>query len=371
MKIIVLASHSGSLIRFRGPLLQEMAARGHEVVAAAPGPGDTVTDALAEMGVRYLSVPMARAGLDPLEDLRTMSALFRLLREERPDVLLAYTAKPVIYGLLAARFARVPLRAAIISGRGSALAGGAGLKRRLLAGLTKSLYAVSLRGAAVVFFQNADDERLFRRGGLVGRHQRCVTVDGSGVDLEHYAVAPLPQPPTTFLMIGRLLREKGVFEYVAAARKVKATQPRARFQLLGDIDANPTSLSGDALEEVRTEGVVEYLGTASDVRPVITGAHVIVLPSYHEGMPRSVLEGLSMGRAVITTDAPGCRETVEPGVNGLLVPVADPEALAQAMSQLIDQPEVVAAMGQAGRRLAERRFDVHAVNHDILAVLDL
>ncbi len=371
MKIVVLASYAGSLLAFRGELLRALAAQGHEVVAAAPGPGDTVIERLAELGVRYVSAPMARAGLDPLEDMRTLGALFRMLRAEKPDVILAYTAKPVIYGLIAARLARVPLRAAIISGRGSALAGGKGWKRRLLAGLTTFLYAVSLRGADVVFFQNRDDERLFRTKGMVGRGQRCLTVAGSGVDLEHYAVTPLPDPPTTFLMIGRLLREKGVFEYVEAARTVKTERPSTRFLLLGDIDANPTSLSSSALDTLRAEGTVEYLGTVRDVRPVISAAHVVVLPSYHEGMPRSVLEGLSMGRAVITTDAPGCRETVEPERNGLLVPVRDAVALAAAMSRLADQPDLISHMGSEGRRLAERRFDVHSVNRSILEALEL
>ena len=371
MKIIVLASYAGSLIAFRGELLRTLASRGHEVVTAAPGPGDTVVGELAEMGVRYVSIPMARAGLDPRQDAATLLALIRLFRTEKPDALLAYTAKPVIYGLLAARLSRVPLRAAIISGRGSALAGGQGLGRRVLARLTRLLYAVSLRGAAVVFFQNPDDERLFRSGGLVGRGQRCLTVNGSGVDLEHYAATPLPEPPVTFLMIGRLLREKGVFEYVEAARIAKAARPTTRFLLLGDLDENPTSLSGPTLRALRTEGTVEYLGTVRDVRPVISDAHVIVLPSYHEGMPRSVLEGMSMGRAVITTDAPGCRETVEAGRNGLLVPVRDAEALAKAMLQLIDRMDVIADMGKESRRLAERRFDVHAVNSDIIRALGL
>ena len=194
---------------------------------------------------------------------------------------------------------------------------------------------------------------------------------GSGVDLEHFAVAPLPDRPTTFLMIGRLLREKGMFEYLEAARMVKADRPSTQFLLLGDIDANLTSLNSSALDALRAEGTVEYLGTVRDVRPVISGAHVIVLPSYHEGMPRSVLEGLSMGRAVITTDAPGCRDTVEPERNGLIVPVRDAVALAAAMSRLADRPDLISAMGSEGRRLAERRFDVHSVNRTILEALDL
>jgi glycosyltransferase involved in cell wall biosynthesis len=371
VNIVVIASHPGSLVVFRGEMLKEMVARGHVVVAAAPDERESVRTWLADQGIRFVGVPMARAGLDPVDDLRTLRSLHGLVREARADVVLAYTAKPVIYGLIGARLAGVPLRAAMISGRGSALAGGEGLKRRLLARLMGTMYAVALRGAHIVFFQNPDDERFFRSSGLVGRGQRRVRIAGSGVDLEHYAPAPLPDGPLTFLMVGRLLREKGVFEFVAAAGRVKAMRPEARFQLLGGLDPNPTSISQEALDRLQEDGTVEYLGSVTDVRPIVAEAHVIVLPSYHEGMPRSVLEGMSMGRAIITTDAPGCRETVVPGRNGFLVPVRDVDAMVTAMLELIDDREKVAAMGVQGRRMAEQRFDVHAVNRVILEALGL
>jgi glycosyltransferase involved in cell wall biosynthesis len=371
VKIVVIASLASSLVDFRGQMLRAMTSRGHMVVAAAPDESESVTDALADIGVRFVRVPMARAGLDPVDDLRTLIALHRLVRSEGADIVLAYTAKPVIYGLIAARLARVRLRAALISGRGSALAGGDGWQRRVLAGVMRALYAVALRGAHVIFFQNPDDEAFFRSSHLVGRRQRRVRINGSGVDLEHYAPAPLPDGPVTFLMVGRLLREKGVFEFVEAARLLRASGARARFQLLGGLDPNPSSISEDALRGLQEEGTIEYLGSVDDVRPAIADAHVIVLPSYHEGMPRSVLEGMSMARAVITTDAPGCRETVVTGENGFLVPPRDAAALAEAMRALIAEPRLVTGMGQRGRRLAELRFDVHGVNQVILETLGL
>ncbi len=371
MKIVVIASHPGSLVEFRGEMLKAMVAMGHEVVAVAPDESEYVTSSLAAFGVRYQSVVMSRAGLDPREDLRTTYALYRSLREIQPDIVLSYTAKPVIYGLLAARAAKVPMRVAMISGRGSALAGGRGLKRRALARLMGLLYAVALRGAQIVFFQNPDDEAFFRSSGLVGRAQRSVRLAGSGVDLVHYAPAPMADGPMTFLMVGRLLREKGIFEYVKAARRVKAMHPEARFQLLGGIDTNPTAINQETLDQLRADGTIEYLGTVRDVRPIVAGAHVIVLPSYHEGMPRSVLEGMSMGRAIITTDVPGCRETVAPGKNGLLVPHADASALAAAMCELLKDPSVLPSMGRESRRMAEARFDVHEVNGVIFGALGL
>jgi glycosyltransferase involved in cell wall biosynthesis len=371
MKIVVIASLASSLIDFRGELLRAMTSRGHEVVAAAPDETAVVTDRLAAIGVRFIDVPMSRAGLGPLDDLRTLVVLKRLVRRERADIVLAYTAKPVIYGLIGARLARTRLRVALISGRGSALAGSQGWRRRALASVMRVLYAVALRGAHVVFFQNRDDEALFRSWRLVTRRQRCVLINGSGVDLDHYAPAPLPEGPVTFLMIGRLLREKGVFEFVEAARLLRPAGGGARFRLLGSLDLNPSSISQAALDRLQAEGTVDYLGAVSDVRPAITDAHVIVLPSYHEGMPRSVLEGMSMGRAVITTDEPGCRETVVAGENGFLVPSRDAAALARAMRAFIDDPGLASEMGRNGRRLAEARFDVHGVNEVILEALGL
>ena len=233
------------------------------------------------------------------------------------------------------------------------------------------MYAVALRGAHVVFFQNPDDEALFRASGLVGRGQRRVRIAGSGVDLERFAPAPLPDGPMTFLMIGRLLREKGIYEYVDAARIVKASHPEVRFRLLGSLDSNPSAISEEALAQLQHDGTIEYLGKTLDVRPYIADSHVVVLPSYHEGMPHSVLEGMSMGRAIITTDVPGCRETVVPGHNGILVPRADPAALAGAMEELVGNASALAAMGRESRTLAEERFDVHEVNRVIFGALGL
>jgi glycosyltransferase involved in cell wall biosynthesis len=371
MKIVVIASLPASLVVFRGDMLRAMTARGHAVLAVAPGSDASTVASLADIGVRYSSVPMTRTGLDPIEDLRTLRALYRLVRKEDADVVLAYTAKPVIYGLIGARLAGVPLRVAMISGRGSALAGGEGLQPRLLAGLMGTMYAVALRGAHVVFFQNPDDEEFFRSQGFVGRSQRRVRINGSGVDLEHYAPTPLPEGPLTFLMVGRLIRDKGVLEFLEAASRVKAMGGQARFQLLGGLDPNPGSIGEAKLKQLQDDGTVEHIDSVDDVRPIIAGAHVIVLPSYHEGMPRSVLEAMSMGRAVITTDVPGCRETVEPSRNGILVPARDAGALAEAMLSLIDHPDQVARMGKQGRQLAEERFDVHDVNRVILDALEL
>jgi glycosyltransferase involved in cell wall biosynthesis len=371
MRIVVVSPIAGSLIRFRGELLHEMVAAGHDVLGVAPENDDAVRTKLRDLGVRYTTVPMSRAGLNPVRDAMTVVALARIFRAWQADLVLVYAPKPVVYGLMAARLVGVPLRSAMVTGVGSALGGGDGLARAALARLLRGLYRVALHGAHVVFFQNEDDEALFDRFGLTTRRNRIVRINGSGVDLEHYAPAPLPSWPVSFVMVGRLIADKGVREYVAAAQQVKRTHPSASFRLVGPLDVNPTAVSRDELQGWIDEGSVDYLGKLDDVRPALADAHVCVLPSYREGMPRSVLEAMSMARPILATDAPGCRDTVIEGQNGYLVPVRDTAKLAERMVAMIDGFDRLAEMGRISRALAEKRFDVHGVNQVILEALEL
>jgi glycosyltransferase involved in cell wall biosynthesis len=310
--------------------------------------------------------------MDPVHDLRSMWALRATFRSLDLDACLVYAGKAVIYGSMAARLAGIPSRAAMITGAGSGLVGGAGWKRRALASLLRTLYAVALRQTQIVFFQNPDDERLFVQARMVSRGQRRVRINGSGVDLTEFAATPLPEGPTTFLLIARLIREKGIVEYVDAARRLRSRGVDARFQILGSLDTNPTAITQAEVTAWQESGVVEYLGETDDVRPFIGGAHVCVLPSYYgEGVPRSLLEGLAMGRPIVTTDMPGCRETVVDGHNGYVVPARDPVALADAMMRLIDHPDQIVRMGTASRELAAERFDVRKVNQVILEAMGL
>lgn len=365
--IVVAGGLAESLINFRGPLLRALVARGWRVVAAAPDDGDTGSR-LAAMGVEFAPLPLRRAGMNPLADLATLSHFWRLFRRERPAVALFYTIKPVIYGSLAAWLARVPRRISMITGLGYAFTEGGG-RRALLLGLVQRLYRLALRRNRRVIFQNPDDMRLFVERGLVRDAGQCQRVHGSGVDLDHYAPAPLPSEPV-FLLVGRLLADKGVREYAAAAAELKAEFPQARFQLVGWLDSNPSSIRQAELDAWIAAGTVEFLGRLSDVRPALHACSVYVLPSYREGTPRSVLEALAVGRAVVTTDAPGCRETVIDGVNGWLVPVADASALATAMRRLIVEPSLREQMGAASLRLARELYDVHKVNADIIAAVE-
>lgn len=372
-RLCIFASFSGSLTNFRGPLVKAMCDAGIEVHAVAPGlHADKKTRLQLETwGVITHDVPMQRTGTNPLSDLATLWALYRLFRKIQPDAMLGYTIKPVIYGTLAAWLAKVPKRYALITGLGYAFTGEASGKRGLVHRLVRRLYTQALGKAERVFFQNPDDEALFRELGLLSQQAPSQVVNGSGIDTARFQVAPLPQGAPCFLLIARLLGDKGIREYVAAAAKVRALHPEAVFRLVGDLDSNPDSITRHELEQWIEAGHIDYLGRLDDVRPALAEASVYVLPSYREGTPRTVLEAMAMGRGVITTDAPGCRETVVNGDNGFLVPVKDADALAQAMLRFIVQPELIAQMGQRSRLIAEEKYDVHKVNAVMLSAMGI
>jgi glycosyltransferase involved in cell wall biosynthesis len=259
--------------------------------------------------------------------------------------------------------AGVPYRFALITGLGYAFQGQEedGGSRSLLRSLVKRLYGLALGGIHKVFFQNPDDEALFRSLGILRSVIPSRVVNGSGVDVAQYSVAPLPAEPS-FLLIARLLGDKGVREYVEAARRVRVRQPAAVFRLVGWIDENPDAIHQHEVDGWVADGVIEYLGRLEDVRQAIGASSVYVLPSYREGTPRTILEAMAMGRAIVTTDAPGCRETVEDGDNGFLVPVKAVDELAAAMLRFVEQPLLAAKMGSRSRQIAEEKYDVHKVN---------
>ena len=374
MRVVVIGGWAPSLIKFRGPLLAAMVARGHEVIAMAPeddAGNATVRGELAALGVRFEPIELERAGLDPVADARAILGLVRRLRALGPDLVLGYTIKPVIYGSLAARLAGVPRRAAMITGMGSALASVHTVKQQLVAAVARVLYRAGLAQCQVVIFQNTDDRDELARLGAVPGGARVAIVRGSGVDLAHYAPSPLPPGPPVFVFLGRLLRDKGIAEYVEAARVVRARHPAATFRIAGWLDPNPESLTQRELDAVVADGTIEYLGAPRDVRPHLAAAHVLVLPSYREGTPRSVLEAMSMNRAVITTSAPGCRETVIDGESGLIVPVADARLLAAAMLRLVASPDLLERLAAAGHARAVHLYDARKVADSVLAALAL
>jgi glycosyltransferase involved in cell wall biosynthesis len=368
-RVLIIASLASSLVRFRGDLIRSLRAEGHEVIACAPDLDAATLKELDQLGVACLPVRLARAGLNPFADLGYLRSLRQIITESRPGIVLAYTPKPVIYSGIALRAAPSPRHYALISGLGYGF-GQETLRQRMLTPLLARMFRYGLRRSAGVIFQNPDDRALFIQRGIVASEQTML-VSGSGVDVSRFAVQPLPPQPT-FLLMARLIAQKGVREYVAAARQVRARVPQARFLLAGWIELRSGAIQASELEQWRRENIVEYLGALDDVRPAIARAGVYVLPSYYrEGVPRSVLEAMAMGRAVITTDTPGCRETVVDGENGLLVPARNVGELAQAMHRLAIAENVVARMGEASRRLAEERFAVEKVNAQMMTAMGL
>jgi glycosyltransferase involved in cell wall biosynthesis len=361
-RFLIVASYAESLLNFRGPLIAALQARGVEVHVVAPDlpPGNGLRQNLESRGLVVHSIPMTRNGTNPLTDMRTLWSLWRLARRVRPGLMLGYTIKPAIYGSLAAWLAGVPQRFALITGLGYAFQGEG--RGSLLRSLVQRLYAAALARVEKVFFQNSDDEALFRQRGLLAPGRLSCVVNGSGVDIREFSVAPLPPGRPCFLLIARLLVAKGIREYAQAAQRIRASHRNVRFALVGWIDDGPDAISRAELDGWQADGTLEYWGRLADVRPAIAKCTAYVLPSYREGTPRTVLEAMAMGRAVITTDAPGCRETVLHGSNGFLVPVRSVDGLEEAMLKFVHDPALAASMGRRSRQLAEEKYDVHKVN---------
>ena len=368
----LISSLASSLVHFRGPLISEMVTRGVTVYAFAPDYDEKTRAAVAALGAVPVSYSMSRTGMNPLRDTCDLFRLARQLRGMNLDYVFCYFIKPVIYGTLAARLAGVRRKFSTIEGAGYVFTDGGRttFSRRMLRRFVVRLYSLALSSAERVFMLNPDDIKLFVDEGMV-EASKIQRLNGIGLELDHYAVAASVIGPPRFLLIGRLLREKGIYDYIAAARIVKHRNHEIRFVLLGNVDANPGSIAESEVRAWVAEGIIEWPGHVQDVREWIAAASVFVLPSYREGLPRSTQEVMAMARAVITTDVPGCRETVEHGVNGFIVPVRDPLALAAAMQTFVDRPELISQMGAASRQIAEQKFDVRKINKLILETMGI
>lgn len=378
MKLLIIASHPASILKFRGSLIEAIKNMGYEIHIAAPDfkKHPSLFKQLSQLGYTVHNIPMQRTGTNPIADAQTLKSLYSLMRQVKPTYVLAYTIKPVIYGMLAAWAARVPNRFALITGLGYAFqqveeSG----KRSYFQRIIHELYNQALSKTSKVFFQNSDDLNLFKELKLINNKLPAIVVNGSGVDTNEFHTTPLPtinnELEIRFLLIARLLIDKGVREYANAARIIKQKHPDVNFDLVGVIDSNPTAITQQELDGWINEGLFKFWGKLSDVKPAITASSVYVLPSYREGTPRTVLEAMSMGRPVITTDAPGCRETVIDGLNGFLVPVKSVENLVKAMEKFIIHPELITTMGEEARKVAENKFDVHSVNKVMITEMRL
>ncbi|GMM91787.1 glycosyltransferase family 4 protein [Qipengyuania sp. MTN3-11] len=372
MRIAMITSGASSIPNFRGPLIRYLCERGHEVIAMAPDWTDDLRARTRAAGAEVMDISLDRAGIRPFRDAADLWRLKRQLAASNVDVVLSYFVKPAIFGSLAARAAGIPRRVAMIEGLGYLFTEDgerATLKRKMLSAVAKVLFRLGLRAADRVVFLNREDAALFADMRLV-EPAKVAMLGAIGVDLTQLRPTPAPVSPVTFLMMGRLLWQKGVREYIAAARKVRSVHPQTRFVLLGDRDANPTSVGLEELIGWVDEGVIEWPGHVDNVPEWVAGASVFVLPSYYrEGVPRSSQEAAALGRAIITTDSVGCRETVQDGRNGFLVPVRSPDALAEAMTRFVEHPDLIVSMGARSREFAEERFDARDWNRAMTELL--
>ncbi|HVV68961.1 MAG TPA: glycosyltransferase family 4 protein [Gammaproteobacteria bacterium] len=369
-KLIVVAHQSHTLVNLRFHLITDFLKAGLKVTALAPPDQyfENARQKLNSIGVELLPLAVRNTSLNVFNDIKLFSTLKRYFRELKPDLLFFYSIKPVIFGSLAAKFSTRARVNVMFPGLGYVFTGDS-YKQRLLRFLIKPLYKWLLASVDNTFFHNADDAALFLQSGLVKQNQVVLT-DGSGVDTHHFAPLPYPQQ-LSFLFVGRLIRDKGINEFIEAARCVKQQYPEVRFLIAGGLHNNPTGLTQSALDELIQSGVVEYLGELMDIREALKQASVFVLPSYREGLPRSALEAMATARPIITTDAPGCREVVRLQQNGFLAPVKDVEHLVEFMHYFIEHPEAIAQMGAVSREIAVQRFGVSRINRIMLEAMKI
>jgi len=366
MHIAVVSNTAWYLFNFRLNLMRALVAQGHEVVAIAPH--DMYAEFIRAAGVTFESVPLSGAGLNPLREARTVWALGKLFRRHRIDVVLSYTPKGNLYSAIACMANRLPF-IPNVSGLGRAFT-----QPSIVTHVARLLYRLTFRHAHHVFFQNLDDMQAFVTWRLVSP-AKASRLPGSGVDLSHFSPQPMPAKGpdvgVRFLLVARLLWDKGIGEYVAAARRVLAVHPQTRFSLLGQLGVdNPSAIAEAQIATWVAAGTIRYLGATDDVRPHLAHADCVVLPSYREGVPRTLLEAAATARPVITTDAPGCRDTVRNGVTGFMCQPKDAVDLARQMLAFIDLPtEDRQSMGQQGRALMESAFSEQIVLGQYLARL--
>ncbi len=368
MKIAVLSSHTPSLFWFRMDMMKSFIERGHEVFALGNEDESLWKDKFNESGICYRQIKVQRNGTNPFNDIFTLASIVSELKKINPDKMFTYQAKTVIYGGIAARILGIKDVYPMIAGIGSVFLNN-DFKTKIIRSFLVSEYKIGMKKSANVFFQNNDDKEVFMKYGII-KNQKITMINGSGVNIDKFHEMPMPEK-FTFLCISRLIKDKGVFEYLEAGRAVKKQYPSVRFMLVGPFDSNPSALSKEELDEYIKDGTVEFFGEQKDVLPFLEQASVFVLPSYREGTPKTNLEAMACGRAVITTDAPGCRQTIVAGENGFLVPVKDVKALSDKMIYLINNEQEAHEMGRKGRKIAEELFDVNKVNNVICKTMRL
>ena len=371
-RVLIICSVSYSLLNFRKDFIQELIDKGFEVWCAGPDFQDEFVTELTAMGAQTVSFNLQRKGLNPIQDFKTVGELKRIMKDLKIDFVFAYTIKPVIYGSFAARQAKLPMFS-LITGLGYTFSG-VSLRSKLLGQISRLLYRRALRKNNVAIFQNKDDKQLFQDLGILPKHKEAFVVNGSGINIDRFRFKKPEEfnngGTVNFIMVGRMMVEKGIELYLDAALYAQRKNANAKFHIVGGPPANMKAME-QRLQALHKDGVIVYHGTNYDVRPFLTAADIFVLPTfYREGVPRSILEALSVGMPIITTDTPGCKETVVEGKNGFLVPPKQLDPILKAVDFFLENPERIEAMGKESRRLAEQKFDVRLINADLLEIIN-
>lgn len=375
-KILIVCDSSKSLLDFRGKLIEKMQEKNQVFVFTPEIKQDFIRNQLHQLGVIVKESKLNGSNVSILSDLKFILSLYRVIQDIKPDVFFPYTFKPVIYGTLLAKLCRIKLIAPMLTGLGYNFTEG-NKSNKLVGSITKLLLKFSLKSnpRLHIIFQNKDDVEMLLDLKIIHSLHKIYVVNGSGVDLSYYNYIKPNINSITFLMVSRLINAKGLNEYFEAAKIIQSKYPQTIFKLIGDYDKNIDSISNDLYQKIESGDPIQYLGTVMDVRPEIANSSVVVLPSYYrEGVPRCILESMAMGRAVITCDSAGCKETVNQQngrANGFLIPVKDSQALASKMEYFILNKNKIINYGKAGLAYAKEKFDVNLINNDMLKIMKL
>ena len=368
-RILLIASFAGSLIRFRGDFIKSLIANDFEVFTAAPEYTESDTEIIKAMGAIPIEFNLQRTGLNPLNDLKSIKELKSIMKDNKIDLVFPYTVKPVIYGSMAANSCKIPV-ISLITGLGYAFTG-LSAKARTLQRFNEILYKLSIRKNKIIVFQNKDDYQLFLDRKVISKQQRVDFVSGSGVNLNQFTFKEKhASDKVSFLLVARLIEEKGIALYMQAAKLLKAKYPKAVFNLIGAPETSPSAISEDELNEMHKEGIIVFHGKQNNIEEHLHQNDIFVLPSYYrEGLPRTTLEACACGNPIITTDSVGCREAVKEGENGFLIEPQNLEALVKPMEYFITHPDKIKDMGINSRKYAEERFDVNIINNDLVQLI--
>jgi len=372
-KCILVANSAFTLLNFRRELIDKLKSR-FEVVVLCPSAcpllgSDNVSKDFDNIGVNFIPIEFSRSGVNPFSDLKLLFNLYNIFSNERPTIVLNYTIKPTIYSSIAAGLARVKVVSSNITGLGYVFTN-VGLKSKLLRLIVLFQYKIALKLNHIVFFQNIDDRNLFHKMKLL-QSVNTKVINGSGINLEFYNLQEFSteKVENSFIFVGRMLKDKGIYELIAAAKKIKQQYPNTTIRLVGGVDDNPNCIPIEIIYQEVSQGTLEFIGATEDVRTYLASSEVFVLPSYREGTPRAVLEAMAMSMPIITTDVPGCRETVDHGKNGFLVSAKNEDSLFEAMEMFILNRQLISDMSKESRKKVTDKYDVHKVNQSILTEL--